>query len=564
MAVLGVGWQFLTYVLGYGLATLGCGVALLRARRVTDRDTRRGLVALLVTSGGWAGLQLAFLVVPGRTAQYAAYLLSLVVGLTTVGAWLYFCSAYTGRSFHRNAGYRRTAVTVYLLIVGVKLTNPIHGLYFTTSPATAPFPHLTIHHQTFHWVVSGLSYALVAVGFFMLYELFLEADYDVRPLGAIVATTGLPVALDIIGFATPRLIDINYEPLGVAVFALGVLYVFEGRFLAVQLTDGVDSAVVYLDADDRIRDANDRARSLFPALADATGESLATAAPELGARVGTEDAVLKRRRDDETRYYLVSDTAFSLGQADIGRMVVISDVTETERRRRELERQNDQLEGFAAAIRHELLNTLQIVSGRVALAGQALDDGDVQTARESLRTASGAADRMTTVVGDLSDLARHGQTLEGTARLDFRSVVQSGWESVAADDLALSVVGDGTIRADEARLEDLFKSAFSFADHNGATEVTVRFRDDGFVIRGDGEAPPSDDTKAFFEYGVSAPDAEAGMALPNVRTLAQVHGWAVEIDATYREGVRLVVSGASVERESPAPRESVSPPSTPL
>ncbi|WP_135853649.1 histidine kinase N-terminal 7TM domain-containing protein [Halorussus salinus] len=569
MALFGVEWQYLGYVLAYGFATLGCGVALLRARHVADADTRRGLVALLVSSGGWAGLELAFLLAPSRPAQYVAYLLSLVVGLTTVGAWLYFCSAYTGRSFHRSVGYRRAAAGVYLFIVAVKVTNPLHGLYFTTAVVTTPFPHLSIHHQTFHWVVSGLSYALVAVGFFMLYELFLEADYDTRPLGVVVGTTGLPVALDIVGFASPALVDINYEPLGVAVFAIGVLYVFEDRFLAVQLTDGVDSPVVYLDDEERIRNYNGGARSLFPALDGATGEPLAAVLPDLAARVGTSDAdtdtnadidadadtdpVLERRRDGETRYYLVSDTAFTLGQADIGRMVVVSDVTETERRRRELERQNEQLEGFAAAIRHELLNTLQIVGGRVGLAGRQLEDGDLRDARESLRTASRAADRMTTIVGDLSDLARHGQTLEETNLLDFPAVVNAGWRAAATDDLALSVEGRGALRAEESRLEDLFESAFAFAAHNGASEVTVRLREEGFVVSDDGDPPPTDDTEAFFEYGVSAPDPQAGMALPNVRTLARVHGWAVEIDAEYREGVRLVVSGVAVEREQTRP-----------
>ena len=33
------------------------------------------------------------------------------------------------------------------------------------------------------------------------------------------------------------------------------------------------------------------------------------------------------------------------------------------------------------------------------------------------------------------------------------------------------------------------------------------------------------------------------MKLPNVRSLANVHGWEVAIDASYREGVRVVVSG---------------------
>jgi signal transduction histidine kinase len=550
----GIEWNFLAYVLASGLATLGCAVALLRARHVEDDDTRRGLVALLASSGGWAGLELAFLLAPSRTAQYGAYMLSLVVGLTTVGAWLYFCSAYTGRSFHRSAVYRRTAAAVYLFVVGVKLTNPIHGLYFTTEFVTTPFPHLAIHHQTLHWIVSGLSYALVAVGFFMLYELFLEADYDTRPLGAVVATTGLPVALDIVGFASTLLVDINYEPLGVAVFAVASLYVFEDRFLAVQLTDGVDAAVVYLGDDGRVREFNGRAEALFPALADATGEPLAAALPDLAARVEATESVFERRREGETEYYFVSDTAFTLGQADIGRMVIVSDVTEAERRRRELERQNDQLDGFAAAIRHELLNTLQIVSGQVVLAGRALDDGDVQSAQESLRMTSEAADRMTTIVGDLSDLARHGQTLEKTTRLDFRSAVQSGWAAAATEGVTLDVEGEGTIRADEARLEDLFENAFWFAAHNGASTVTVRLRDDGFAVEEDGDPPSNDDdAESFFEYGVSAPDPEAGMALPNVRTLARVHGWQTDIDAAYRDGVRLVVSGVVVERGQPRP-----------
>lgn len=460
-----------------------------------------------------------------------------------MGAWLYFCSVYTGRSFHCDATYRHAAVATYGCIVAVKLTNHVHGLYFTTTPVDAPFPHLAIQHGTIHWLVAGLSYALVAVGFFMLFELFLEADYDTRPLGALVGVTALPVGLDVLGFASPLLVDINYEPLSVAAFALGVLYVYEEEFLAVQLTDGVDDAVVYLDGADRVREANGRARELFAALDGATGERFDDVLPDVAETLGDDHPVVARAVDGETRYYLVTDTSFSLGQTDIGRMVVFSDVTRTERKRRELERHNDQLEGFAAAIRHELLNTLQIIGGRVTVAGNALDSGDVEAARESLRTASKTTDRMAGIVDDLSVLARHGKTLEATERVDFAAAVADAWADADVGDLSLSVEGDADVVADPTRVRELLASAFEFAAHNGASAVTVERGDDWFAVAGDGRPPGDADPEAFFEYGSAVPDSEAGILLPNVRMLAAVHGWSASLDAAYEDGVRVVVSG---------------------
>ncbi|CQH55784.1 sensor box histidine kinase [Halobacterium hubeiense] len=546
---MGLSLVFLAYVAAFGAAVVGCAVGLRRALRVADAGTRRGLAGVVAGSGGWALFELAFLVAPSAFLQYVAYDLSLVVGLSTVGAWLYFCSAYTGRSFHHNTTYRRAAVATYVSIVAVKLTNHVHGLYFTTRAVDSPFPHLAIQHGTIHWLVAGLSYALVAVGFFMLFELFLEADYDTRPLGALVGVTALPVALDVVGFASPLLVDINYEPLGVAAFALGVLYVYEEEFLAVQLTDGVDDAVVYLDGADRIRESNGRARDLFAALGGATGERFDDVLPDIAETLGDDHPVVARADDGETRYYLVTDTSFSLGQSDIGRMVVFSDVTRTERKRRELERHNEQLEGFAAAIRHELLNTLQIIGGRVTVAGNALDSGDVEAARESLRTASETTDRMSGIVEDLSVLARHGKTLEDTERVDFRAAVADAWADADVGDLSLSVEGDADVVADPTRVRELLASAFAFAAHNGASEVTVERGDDWFAVAGDGRPPGDADPEAFFEYGSAVPDSEAGILLPNVRMLAAVHGWSASLDTDYEDGVRVVVSGTgSVSR----------------
>jgi hypothetical protein len=218
---LGLDPVFVVYVAAFGLTSAACFAALTRTSRIEDADTRRGLQWLLGLSGAWGAAHVAFLTLPGQTPRLLAYYAGLTVGFTAVGAWLYFCSAYTGRGLHRQTGYRRVAVATLLLVLAVKYTNPIHGLYFTATPAAMPFPHLSVEHHLFHWLAMGLSYAAAAVGYFMLLELFTQTGYDTRPLAVLVGLTGLPVVFDVAGMQLPGVVDMTYEPLGVAAFAVG-------------------------------------------------------------------------------------------------------------------------------------------------------------------------------------------------------------------------------------------------------------------------------------------------------------------------------------------------------
>jgi hypothetical protein len=84
----------LAYLLVFGVAALACLVSLPRAHAIDDPDTRRGLVALLLTSGGWATAHFLFFVIPTSELKTVLYLVGLVIGFSAVGPWLYFCSAY--------------------------------------------------------------------------------------------------------------------------------------------------------------------------------------------------------------------------------------------------------------------------------------------------------------------------------------------------------------------------------------------------------------------------------------------------------------------------------------
>ena len=123
------------------------------------------------------------------------------------------------------------------------------------------------------------------------------------------------------------------------------------------------------------------------------------------------------------------------------------------------------------------------------------------------------------------------------------SAVEGALENATVDDLSVSVDDVGELEADPGRLRELLGDAFEFAEHNGASAVTVSLRADGFAVAGDGEPPGDADLRAYFEYGGSVPHAETGTTLPNLRTLARVHGWSTAIDTDYEDGIRIVVSG---------------------
>ncbi|MEF8887941.1 MAG: histidine kinase N-terminal 7TM domain-containing protein [Haloarculaceae archaeon] len=525
----------LGYELLFGLAALAAVGAATRAWQVEDPELRRSLLALLLASGGWSASHVGMFLLPAPYNEFS-YLFGLILGFGTVWAWLYFASAYTGRTYHREPTFRLLAGAIYLGVVAVKVTNPLHHLYFETAFVTDPFPHLTIQQGVFHWAVTGFSYALAAAGIFMLLDLFVSSDYDTWPLAVLAGLTGLPVTLDIVGYATPLLVDIIYAPIGVGAFAIGVLFLFRDRFLAVKATGDVSDPLVFLDDDGRIRDYNDPAGDLFPALS--VGLALDEVVP--GATNAAEnDQLLELDVEGERRYFVVSNSVFEVGQNRVGEVVLFSDVTESEQRRRELARHNRQLEDFAGAMTHELRNSLQVIDWNVQAAAETVNvDFD---RRDPLETATGAAGRMADLVDDFTVLARHGQTVEELTGVDLREVVADARRD-ADTEVSVTVADDATVEAESRRLRALFASAFEFADRNGATEVTVEVTRDGFAIADDGD-PPLDPVDKYFAYDEAVPDAKAGMKLPNVRSLASVHGWEVAIDAGYRDGVRVVVSG---------------------
>lgn len=357
------------------LSGIVCFSVIPRVMTLDSADIRYGLVGLLATTGIWGVLKTLFFIVPDPLRE-TTYTVGLVFGFATVWAWLYFASAYTGRRLHKDTTLRRLGAGVFITIVMIKLTNPIHGLYFTTTEMTVPFRYLAIDHGVIHWASTGLSYTLAAIGLFMIFELYVSSEYDTRPLLVFTGLLALPVSFDIIAIATPELINFIYAPVGVAAFATGAVYLFGDQFLSIAAATQTANATVIVDRNGRIRDFSTAAVSAFPELEGSVGENLDTVLPAVAATRDSDEGVIERDGGDESDYYFVSSRPMTVGNSTV-EVFALTDVTGRERQRRrlvqrerELDQQNELYRAIMAAsfsfvFRIDLENRFRFVSPSV-------------------------------------------------------------------------------------------------------------------------------------------------------------------------------------------------------
>ena len=529
-------YLFEIYLLVFGTAAVACFGSIGRAMDISNDDTRNGLVALLATSGLWAALHVGYLAAPTPDLQYGFYMAGLVVGLSTVGPWLYFCSAYTGRTLHRNPTYQRLAVGVYLSVIAVKLTNPLHGYYFTARPVSTPFPHLLVEHGALHWAVMGLSYALATVGIFMLFELFVQVDYDTRPFAVLVGLTTLPVVFDIVGSISPTVLDVSYSAIGVAIFAVGVLFSYIEEFQTIQLAAEYDDPVIIVDDEQRVRDYNQAAAALFPKLDDVIDEELSSVAPQIAVSLTTGDT-LKNTQGGDRRYYTVTANQFSTGKANLGQLILLKDITEQERYRLELEHQNARLEQFTGMVSHDLRNPLNIAQGNIDVARETGDD-------ERLETVKTALNRMEDLIEDLLTLARQGRSIDDTERVSLAEIARSCWGMVDIADADLTVDADMELDADPDRLQQLFENLFRNAVEHGGNDVTISvgpLDEGGFYVEDTGPGIPEDKQDDVFESGYTTSRQGTGFGLSIVKEIVDAHGWMISVTNGAAGGARFEI-----------------------
>ena len=211
----------------------------------------------------------------------------------------------------------------------------------------------------------------------------------------------------------------------------------------------------------------------------------------------------------------------------------------TRRRAREqLERQNDQLEGFASIVSHDLRNPLHVLGGSLELAQETGVEDHFERCRR-------AVERMESLIDDLLTLARAGETIAEPERIKLASVVEAAWQAVETADAMLTLDAETTIRADEGRLQQLFENLLRNAIEHGGEDVSVTIGDleDGFYLADDGPGIPAEERERVFEAGYSTAKDGTGFGLNIVGTVAEAHGWGVTVVESSAGGARFEFAG---------------------
>jgi PAS domain S-box-containing protein len=234
---------------------------------------------------------------------------------------------------------------------------------------------------------------------------------------------------------------------------------------------------------------------------------------------------------------LVSHTAAALDR--------IEREQELRDRGRALQEQNERLDEFASVVSHDLRNPLNVAQGRLELYMETGDEDHLPYVERSL-------DRIEHIVADVLALARQEGSLAIEESVSLATVAEDAWDAVETGAASLVVETTRTVRADPVRLQRLFENLYrNSVEHGRAGDaetgvtVTVGGCEGGFFVADDGRGIPPEDHDQVFESRYSTSTDGTGLGLTIVTTIAESHGWTVEL-ASSTDGARFDVTGVDV------------------
>jgi len=396
---------------GAALAAVSAAVSLIVAGYAWRRPApgAKAVAVFSAATGVWAGASAVQGVATTLDAKLLADRLKYV-GITVLPvAWFSFAAAYSGREHWVT---RRTVAGLSVVpaaVLALVATNDLHGLVLADASLSVVDGRVVLDREygAAFWTLTAYTNVVNSVGTILLVETALRVGRRFRRQAFVVlggATVPWLFTVATLAGASP------VEPaasFGVA--SLAFAYAIS-RYGLVELApvardrlfEELDDGVVVVDDDGRVVDHNPAAERLL-GVSLAGSEQFASAVPDqvvgaLDSGDGRESVTVDA--GDEPRWLTVETAPVAEDVA--GDVVLLRDVTELERHRADLRRENARLERVADTISHDLRNPLSVASGSVELAAETGDEADFERALDAL-------DRMDDIVESTLRVARSGR-----------------------------------------------------------------------------------------------------------------------------------------------------------
>jgi signal transduction histidine kinase len=352
--------------------------------------------------------------------------------------------------------------------------------------------------------------------------------------------------------------DLNFTDLGFGVTALcfGVA-VFRYQLFELppigrkQLVGVIEDPLVIVDDESDVVYSNTAARDVFAVGSGWCGMDAAAFFGPHAERI-RPDAETTREGPiglgGGDRYFDIRRTAIQTPAGDTGGwIIVLREVTE-------LKRTNRRLDQFASMVSHDLRTPLNRGMTRVERLAREGSDERIEPLQTELA-------RMESIIDDMLQLARAGETVDGAEVCSLGALVGEVWGTLETDGAELEcAVGDVAIEGDPARLFQVLENLLGNALAHNDAPLTVRIGPidgdrqlgdaaalGGFFVEDDGRGIPEDEQEEVFEHGYTTARDGNGYGLSIVRHIVEAHGWEIRVTEGSEGGARFEITGFEVD-----------------
>jgi len=273
------------------------------------------------------------------------------------------------------------------------------------------------------------------------------------------------------------------------------------------------------------------------------------------------EAVEYRHLTADGSYVWVDSVASSNPTPDGYYVINTRDISEKKAQQKELERANERLESFAQIVSHDLRNPLAVAQGYLEIA-------ETESPNDNHATVETALDRMETLIESLLQSAFSEDTDVNLESVTLADLAENCWANIVHDGatLILDSNGERPLRADVLGLTQLLENLLRNSVEHGSTNnraqsgdtlehgrddvtITIGQFDDGFYIEDDGSGIPADAREHVFESGYSGESDGTGLGLAIVQSVAEAHGWTLQVTDSATGGARFEFTGVEFAAE---------------
>lgn len=493
--------------------------ALIKTTAYSEKGIRQSLQLLLIFSTVWALTQGVQILIISEQLSEFVQLIGLMFGILTVPSWLLFVSHITGSNLHTRSDVQVGVLITIILAFIIKLSNPIHGLYFTVETISTPFNGTIFTYNIGHTIMMILSYIAILIGFKAVYNETENLPITKSQLHLVSLALLIPGVVSIISTLDifPLLGTVSYDPIGVSIFSLTSLFFADTSVTKLYIKrhnsffDGISDPTIIIDKQSKeIQNMNDSTQ-VFEITEESIGDPITEYIPNFSLNASTLTI--------GDRTYSIVQSNYSTQMENDSYAIIFKDITELETHKNQLEIKNIHFENMVEGLSHEVRNGLQIIQGY-----SKFDPPE----EEHIDVIEQTANRLHRVSEDLTALAKIGYTETPDTHIEFTSAMEK-IISTNSTDITIEFEGNGQLYITESIFKLLIEKVVIYSQKTNSTTVTVKLTDTELYISNDGDGISGTNPISAFEYGEATPSAELGSILPVVKSIADSHSWELQL-----------------------------------